>query len=92
MKYLMMVIMALLLLAACAQSVQQTCKMDSDCQSGDKCYASYFAPEGAQPEQRGDLLCHKLCSTNAECKPPFVTCKNVEIWTGSVVEDSRMCV
>lgn len=68
------------------------CQKDIDCPQGHKCYNSQFTPEGVRPEQKGDLRCHKICSSSVECTTPHITCKEVEIWTGSVVEMYRMCL
>lgn len=69
-----------------------SCLRDTDCQKNYKCFNSAFSPEGADPEQRGDLLCHKTCSLDSDCTSEFPNCEEVEIWQGSVVTNYNICV
>lgn len=65
----------------------KVCNSDYECKADERCYRSY---EGEK--QVGDLLCHKLCRTSADCPEFMPYCRRVNITIGRSSDIVDMCM
>jgi hypothetical protein len=73
----------------------QSCAADGVCPQGFYCYNSQYGGMGpygvVTGPQEGDLLCHKLCQTDADCAKTE-KCVEKEILGGDVVMSKKFCI
>ncbi len=71
----------------------KSCSDGSLCEEGYLCYQSRYAGMGEMAlvfgEEEGDLLCHKECSDDSECK--IGKCEDVELLDGDLVRNVKFC-
>jgi len=74
----------------------KSCEKDLICPSGFYCYNSQYSapsPEGygkmIKGSQEGDLLCHKLCSSDVDCS--IGECSEKRVYMGDAVVIKKFC-
>ncbi|MEI8361533.1 MAG: hypothetical protein WCG01_05360 [bacterium] len=71
----------------------KSCANDVACDAGYICYHSQYSGMGPSGpvagDEEGDLLCHKACSNDNDCKNE--NCETVEIYGGDIANTTKFC-
>jgi hypothetical protein len=76
----------------------EECLSSADCPTGYLCYNSQLCfPSPSGPlcgDQAGDLKCHKVCNTNADCagSEEGEVCESIALWSGETGSVVSMCL
>ena len=93
-KGLILILILLLGLAFISGCVDMSCISDEDCPNNYRCYNSQQCLMGENNvecgPQKGDLTCHKLCSTRFECDY-LGECKEFTIFNEDKTEKIELC-
>ena len=77
------------------ESDHATCSSSAECSTGYVCYISRMCPStlsgAACGPETGDLKCHKVCNSNADCASDE-TCQYRLLWSGDAGTGIELCI